>query len=82
VFRSLNATLAGIVQAAGQFRALAVLAGWNLGMVFALLSWLVPRDGAEGAALALLLGEGINCTFQLAWVARIVSRRERTIDGR
>ena len=82
VFRSLNATLAGIVQAAGRFRALAVLAAWNLGLVFALLSSLVPREGAEGAALALLLGEGINCTFQLVWVARIVARQEGTTDGR
>ncbi|HXS83859.1 MAG TPA: polysaccharide biosynthesis C-terminal domain-containing protein [Methylomirabilota bacterium] len=82
VFRSLNATLAGIIQAAGRFRALALLAAWNLALVFVLLLVLVPRAGAEGAALALLLGEGLNTVFQLVWVARIVSRRERSAaDG-
>jgi len=74
VFRTLNATLAGIVQAAGRFHAMALLAAWNLALVFVLLLILVPRAGAEGAALALLFAEGINTVFQLVWVSRIVSR--------
>ena len=78
LFRSLNATLAGIIQAAGRFRGLAALAGWNLVLVFGLLTWLVPRLGMPGAPLALLIGEGVNSLIQVAWVARIVSAHERT----
>ena len=78
LFRSLNATLAGIIQAAGRFRSLAALAGWNLVFVFGLLTWLVPRLGMPGAALALLICESMNSLIQAAWVARIVGAHDRT----
>jgi O-antigen/teichoic acid export membrane protein len=83
LFRSLNATLAGMIQAAGHFRGLAALAGWNLVFVFALLLAFVPRFGVEGAALALAVGEGVNSLFQAVWVARIVRSQERaSANGR
>ena len=78
VFRSLNATLAGIIQGAGRFRLLTGIASWNLVLVFALLSVFVPRFGAPGAALALLAGEGLNSVIQLLVVARLVAQHERT----
>lgn len=78
VFRSLNATLAGIIQGAGRFRLLTGIAAWNLVLVFTLLSVLVPRFGAPGAALALLAGEGLNTVIQMLVVARLVARHERT----
>ena len=74
VFRSLNATMAGMVQAAGHFRALTLLAVWSLVSVFALLLFFVSRDGAEGAALALLLGEGVGTLILMVGVARIVTK--------
>lgn len=81
VFRSFNATLSGIVQGAGRFRLLTGIALWNLALVFALLTVFVPRFGAPGAALALLVGEGLNSLIQLALVARLVARHERTAGG-
>ena len=74
VFRSLNATMAGMVQAAGHFRALTLLASWSLASVFALMLFFVPRAGAEGAALALLLGEGAGTLILALGVTRIVTR--------
>src|SRR5262249_52447689 len=82
LFRTLNATLAGIIQAAGHFRGLAVLATWNLVFVFGLLLALVPRLGVNGAALALVVGEGLNSLLQAAWVARIVRARDGIADAR
>jgi O-antigen/teichoic acid export membrane protein len=78
VFRSLNATLAGIIQGAGRFRLLTGIALWNLAVVFALLNVLVHRYQAPGAALALVLAEGLNSSIQIAFVARILSRHERS----
>lgn len=80
VFRSLNATLAGIIQGAGRFRLLTGIALWNLALVFALLTVLVPRFQAPGAALALLAGEGLNTVIQLFVVSRLVAQHERTAE--
>ena len=77
VFRSMNATLAAIIQGAGRFRLLTGIAVWNLVCVFALLSWFVGRYQAPGAALALLAGEGLNSVIQLVVVARLVAWHER-----
>ena len=79
VFRSLNATLAGIIQGAGRFRLLTGIALWNLALVFALLCWLVDRYQAPGAALALLAAEAVNTAIQLGVVVRIVSEHERSV---
>jgi O-antigen/teichoic acid export membrane protein len=78
VFRSLNATLAAIIQGAGRFRLLTGIAVWNLVCVFALLTWFVGRFQAPGAAFALLAGEGLNSVIQLVVVARLVAQHERT----
>ena len=78
VFRSLNATLAGIIQGAGRFRLLTGIALWNLVLVFTLLSWFVARFHAPGAALALLAGEGLNTVIQLVVVTRLIAQHERT----
>lgn len=78
VFRCLNATLAALLQGGGRFRLLTGLALWNLAVVFALLSVLVPRFGAPGAALALLAGEGLNSIVQLLFVARLLASHERS----
>ena len=78
VFRTLNATLAGILQGAGRFLLVAELAIWNLVFFFFLLQWLVGLYQAPGAALALLIGEAVNSVLQIGLVAREVSRNERT----
>jgi O-antigen/teichoic acid export membrane protein len=77
VFRTLNATLAGIIQGAGRFRLLTLIATWNLALVLGLLLWLVNRLQAPGAALALLIAEGVNSGIQLGVVALIVARPRR-----
>lgn len=76
VFRTFNATLAGIIQGAGRFRLLTGIAVWNLVLVFALLQVLVTRFHAPGAALALLIGEAVNSALQLGVVARLVAHHE------
>ena len=83
VVRSLNATLAGILQGAGRFRWLTALAMWNLLFFFVLLTVLIDRQGATGAALAGLVGEGVNSLLMLALVSLVVGRHERRVaDGR
>ncbi len=77
VFRTLNATLAGIIQGAGRFRLLSLVAIGNLVVVFALLTGFVSRFQAPGAALALLVAEALNSAVQLGIVARIVSQHDR-----
>ncbi len=79
VFRTLNATLAGILQGSGRFRLLTGFALWNLLLTYGLLVVLVPRFGASGAAWAVLIGEAVNSLLQLALVARTISARERTV---
>lgn len=76
VFRSLNATLAGIIQGAGRFRLLTGVAVWNLALVYVLLGWLVGWLGLQGAAFALLGAEAVNTVIQLAMVLRIIARQE------
>lgn len=76
VFRSLNATLAGILQGAGRFRLLTGIAVWNLALVYVLLGWLVGWLGARGAAFALLGAEAVNTVVQLAMVQRTIARQE------
>jgi O-antigen/teichoic acid export membrane protein len=80
VFRSLNATLAGILQGAGRFHWLAMMAAWNLGLVFGLLALLVNRFEAEGAAMALLATEGLNTVVQTTLVARLAGAHDRTVE--
>ncbi len=79
VFRSLNATLAGIIQGAGRFRLLTGIALWNLALVFLLLRWLVDRQQAPGAAMALLAAEAVNTGIQLAVVTRLVTAHEKAL---
>ncbi|MEO5988351.1 MAG: oligosaccharide flippase family protein, partial [Candidatus Eisenbacteria bacterium] len=79
VFRTLNATLAGILQGAGRFRLLTGFALWNLLLTYGLLVVLVPRFGGPGVAWAGLIGEGFNSLLQLALVARTIAARERTV---
>lgn len=79
VFRSLNATLAGILQGAGRFAWITGLAVWNLILVAALLLVFVDRVGVVGAALALLVAEGLNSLLHGLLVARVVAAHERTI---
>jgi O-antigen/teichoic acid export membrane protein len=71
VFRSMNATLAGILQGAGRFRLIGGFALWNLAFMWICLRLLVPSLGAVGAALALLTVEGVNTLFQSVMVARV-----------
>lgn len=78
VFRSLNATLAGILQGAGRFRLLTGIALWNVAATWACLQWFVPREGALGAALALLSVEGVNSLLQAGMVARVVAAHGRS----
>jgi O-antigen/teichoic acid export membrane protein len=73
VFRSLNATLAGILQGAGRFQLLGGIALWNLCWMWLCLRLLVPSLGAIGAALAVLIVEGVNSVIQGVLVARVVS---------
>jgi O-antigen/teichoic acid export membrane protein len=75
VFRTLNATLAGIIQGSGRFKLLTGIALWNLGFVLVLLHLLVGRFQAPGAALALLIGEAVNSGIELVVVSRILARR-------
>lgn len=79
VFRTMNATLAGILLGAGRFQLLTGLAVWNLILTFSLLTVLVPRFGAPGAAWASLLGEAFNMILHIALVGRTISLRERTV---
>lgn len=81
VFRSLNATLAAILQGSGRFRLLTGIAAWNLLAVFGTLTLFVGRFGAPGAALALLVVEGLNTLIQLVLVARVLAEHERTSPG-
>jgi O-antigen/teichoic acid export membrane protein/GT2 family glycosyltransferase len=78
VFRTLNATLAGVISGAGHFGWLTGIAAWNLVFFFALLHGLVGRWQMAGAALALLIGEAVNSVLQLALVTRIVSPSRRS----
>lgn len=78
VFRSVNATLAGILQGGGRFRTLTALAAWNLLVVFALLHAWVGRIGVVGAALALLVAEALNTVLELALVIRMVTSHGRS----
>lgn len=79
VFRTLNATLAGILQGAGRFRILTGFAVWNLVLTYGLLVWLVPKHGAAGAAWAALVGEAFNMVLHFALVLRTIAARERTM---
>lgn len=79
VFRVVNATLAGILQGAGRFRLLTLIAAGNLGVVFALLAVFVPRFGAPGAALALLLAEALNTAVQASIAFRFLLSAPRTV---
>jgi O-antigen/teichoic acid export membrane protein len=81
VFRSVNATLAAILQGAGRFRLLTGIATWNLAAVFGMLTLFVGRFGAPGAALALLTVEGLNTVIQLVLVSRVLAQHERTASG-
>jgi len=79
VFRTMNATLAGILLGAGRFQLLTALAVWNLALTYALLMLLVPRFGAPGAAWAALLGEAFNMLLHAVLVTRTIAARERTV---
>lgn len=79
VFRTMNATLAGMLQGAGRFRLLTGLAVWNLVLTFGLLTLLVPRFGAPGAAWASLLGEAFNMLLHGVLIIRTISLRERAM---
>lgn len=75
VFRNLNTCLSAIIQAYGRFVWLTYVSIWNLILVGLTLFLLVPTMGAAGAALALLVGEGVNSLIQ-AWLAwQVVHRR-------
>jgi len=78
VFRSMNATLAAVLLGAGRFRLLTGLAAWNLAAVFGMLTLLVGRFGAQGAAFALLAVEALNTLIQFGLVARELARHERS----
>lgn len=78
VFRTLNATLAGIIQGAGRFRLLTGIAVWNLVFVFVLLDMFVSRFHAQGAAFALLVAEAVNSVIQIVVVARVLAKRRET----
>ena len=79
VFRTMNATLAGILQGAGRFRLLTGLAVWNLALTYGLLVVLVPRFGAPGAAWAGLIGEAFNMLLHAVLVMRTIAAREMTV---
>lgn len=81
VFRSLNATLAAVLQGAGRFRLLTGLAAWNLAAVFGTLTLFVGRWGAPGAALALLTVEGLNTVLQCGLILHVLARHERSLAG-
>jgi O-antigen/teichoic acid export membrane protein len=78
IFRSLNACLTSVVHAYGRFAWVTAVATWNLLAIGALLWILIPRLGAPGAAMALLIGEVMNTLIQSVMVRRLVSGQLET----
>jgi O-antigen/teichoic acid export membrane protein len=81
VFRSLNATLAAIVQGAGRFYVLTGLTAVALASLFVSLQVLVGRFGPSGAAYSLLLVEGCAVVLQAIVVVRLVTGRGPAPSG-
>jgi O-antigen/teichoic acid export membrane protein len=79
-FMLLNQLSTTFVVAMGRFRAIMTVALVNLGVYFALASFLIPTRGATGAAMATATMEAINTLFQLVmvhWLLRSSARRSQ-----
>lgn len=72
IFRTLNNSLTAIIQAYGHFTKITAVAMWNLILISMILWVCVPRLGAVGAAIALIIGEIVNTIIQLYIAKRIV----------
>lgn len=68
--RILNVGMTSVINASGRYSIITRIATFNLLSISTLLILLAPRFGASGAALALLIGEIINCIIQI-----VVSQR-------
>lgn len=74
IFRTLNNSLTAIIQAYGFFTKITTVAMWNLILISLLLWVCVPRMGAVGAAVALLLGEIVNSIIQISIIKFTIYR--------
>ncbi|CAK0781285.1 membrane hypothetical protein [Gammaproteobacteria bacterium] len=74
IFRTLNNSLTAIIQAHGYFTKITIVAIWNLVLIGTILWFCVPRMGAVGAAVALLVGEIVNTILQLYITKRIITK--------
>lgn len=73
-FLFLNQLSTTYIMALGKFRLIMCVALVNLAVYVVLASWLVPKYGATGAALATSLMEGVNTTMQLTIVGVLLKR--------
>src|SRR2546427_926751 len=79
VFRTLNAYLTSVIHAYGRFVWVTAVAAWSLFALGVLLWILVPRLGARGAALALLVAESMCALIQVVMAGRLVSSERATL---
>jgi len=79
IFRTLNACLTSVIHAYGRFAWVTAVATWNLFAIGLLLWILIPKLGAPGAALALLVGEMMNTLIQSIMVSGLVSSKRETL---
>ncbi|HEX6288545.1 MAG TPA: oligosaccharide flippase family protein [Herpetosiphonaceae bacterium] len=80
IFRTLNSCLTSTIQAYGQFSRITRIALLNLCVICGLLLMLVPRLGAPGAALALLIGEVLNTIIQIVLVKQMIDNQQQILS--
>jgi len=78
LFMFLNQLSSMFIIGVGRYRTLMIVAIGNLGMYVALASWLVPRYGAVGSALATTVMEGVNCVVQVVIVGVLLGSPRAT----
>jgi O-antigen/teichoic acid export membrane protein len=69
--RTINSGLNNAIMAFGHYAMITGIASFNLVFIGAMLLVLVPRFGAAGAAMALLIGEVINTLLHLGVLRRL-----------
>lgn len=79
---ALNTSLTGLLMGDGRFNAVLGIACFNLVCIGTLLFWLVPNNGAMGAAQALLIAETANVILQTWLVYSFFCNRARPPTNR
>lgn len=81
VFKAVNAQLTAIINSKGLYKIITGIAFVNLIVNLSLNLLLIPRYGIIGAAVAVLLTEGINTIIQSSYVVTLL-RHVRSIEMR